>query len=280
MIIYMSSLSNKTKLVLQVLVLKFLNYIGLQKSPFYYPVSSTLKKLGRSGCSELYSIERSFHGLILAETSYNERCRLYTKLTNSIKSCKAKYTSAKAFGWNPGLLEDWIDLFSQKDVLDYGCGYGGSSFFLGNIANSVTGVDSAEACISHCLQVKSEQLVENILFFQSSDLRIRFEKMKFDCIYSNDFLEHLHPDDARLHLAEAFRVLRPGGFYLCYTPGRGSGPHDITKAFYPQGFGFPACGSHLKEYTSRELIDLASSVGFIVEFPDKKADILALFRKG
>jgi cyclopropane fatty-acyl-phospholipid synthase-like methyltransferase len=162
---HLSGLSNKTSLALQVLVLRFLNCIGFTNSPFYYPVSATLKELGRRGCSELYSIERSFHGLILAETSYNERCGLYARLTNSIKSCKAKYTSAKAFGWNPGLLEDWINLFSQKDVLDYGCGYGGSRFFLGKVANSVTGVDSAEACISHCLQVKSAQLVENILFF-------------------------------------------------------------------------------------------------------------------
>ena len=103
--------------------------------------------------------------------------------------------------------------------------------------------------------------------------------MQFDCIYSNDFLEHLHPDDARLHLAEAFRVLKNGGYCLCYTPGRGSGPHDITKAFYPQGFGFPSRGSHLKEYTFDELTSVASSVGFIVEFPDNKADILALLRK-
>jgi ubiquinone/menaquinone biosynthesis C-methylase UbiE len=200
-------------------------------------------------------------------------------LTNAIKSCKSKYTSATAFGWSPGLLDEWVNLFQGKDVLDYGCGYGGSSFFISNFAKSVVGVDSAKACISHCRKQAIDNASGNATFQLSSDLHLEFRDNSFDCLYSNDFIEHLHPADARLHLAEAFRVIRPGGCYLCYTPGRSSGPHDITKAFYPQGFCFPSLGSHLYEYTPFELQEFGISVGFCVCFPKSKTDILALFQK-
>jgi hypothetical protein len=90
-------------LALQASVLRCLNYIGISESPFYYPVNSTHKDLGRSGYSELYSLEKRFHGLILAKTFYNEGCILHCRLTNAIVSCKAMYTATMAFGWSLGL---------------------------------------------------------------------------------------------------------------------------------------------------------------------------------
>ena len=85
--------------------------------------------MGREGCDELFRVESFYHDLILKECEYRIRISYYGELTNAIKSCKSKYTSATAFGWSPGLLDEWVNLFQGKDVLDYGCGYGGSSFF-------------------------------------------------------------------------------------------------------------------------------------------------------
>lgn len=59
-----------------------LKLYAISESPFYYPVNSTHKELGRSGCSELYTFEKRFHDLIITETSYNERCSLHFRLTN------------------------------------------------------------------------------------------------------------------------------------------------------------------------------------------------------
>jgi SAM-dependent methyltransferase len=75
--------------------------------------------------------------------------------------------------------------------------------------------------------------------------------------YSYQLMEHLHPDDARSQLQAIFRVLKPGGYYVCVTPNRLSGPHDIS--FY---FDDIATGFHLKEYTATELVQLFRSVGF------------------
>ena len=75
--------------------------------------------------------------------------------------------------------------------------------------------------------------------------------------FSNQFMEHLHPDDAREQLQNVHECLTAGGHYVCVTPNRLSGPHDISKYFDTEATGF-----HLKEYTVTELLALFETVGF------------------
>lgn len=75
--------------------------------------------------------------------------------------------------------------------------------------------------------------------------------------YSNQVMEHLHPDDAREQLTEIVRCLSPGGRYLCVTPHRASGPHDISAFFGDEPRGF-----HLKEYSVGELAAAFRESGF------------------
>jgi hypothetical protein len=70
-------------------------------------------------------------------------------------------------------------------------------------------------------------------------------------------MEHLHPDDASEQLQNVWKALTPGGIYICVTPNRLNGPHDISKHFDAVATGF-----HLKEYTTSELSDLFKTVGF------------------
>jgi SAM-dependent methyltransferase len=81
--------------------------------------------------------------------------------------------------------------------------------------------------------------------------------VKATLIFSNQLMEHLHPDDARDQLVNVFAALEPGGKYFCITPNRMSGPHDVSR-----GIDEVARGFHLREYTNRELADLFRSVGF------------------
>ena len=78
-----------------------------------------------------------------------------------------------------------------------------------------------------------------------------------DVAYSNQRMEHLHPDDARTQLVNLSRALKVGGLYVCVTPNRLTGPHDISL-----GFDAVATGFHLREYTNAELFDLFRECGF------------------
>jgi len=79
-----------------------------------------------------------------------------------------------------------------------------------------------------------------------------------DMVYSNQLMEHLHPDDALEQLRNIYRAITPGGVYLCITPNRLSGPHDISKYFNHE----VATGFHLKEYTTMELTKMFKTAGF------------------
>lgn len=109
----------------------------------------------------------------------------------------------------------------------------------------------------------SDELVKNIVTPDNFELivgdstEISMPDNSIDVVFSNQVMEHLHPDDAMEQLQHIYRILRPGGKYFCMTPNRLSGPHDISKHFddIPSGF-------HLKEYTSSELYNLFLKVGF------------------
>jgi SAM-dependent methyltransferase len=78
-----------------------------------------------------------------------------------------------------------------------------------------------------------------------------------DVVYSNDVLEHLHPDDMMDQAKAVCRALCPGGRYVCITPNRISGPHDVSRHFSTEPLGF-----HLREYTATELGSVFREAGF------------------
>lgn len=78
-----------------------------------------------------------------------------------------------------------------------------------------------------------------------------------DVVYSNQLIEHVHPDDLVQQLGSVRSVLRQNGTYLCVTPNRLNGPHDVSKYFDDE-----ATGLHIKEYTNAELQALFLAAGF------------------
>ena len=78
-----------------------------------------------------------------------------------------------------------------------------------------------------------------------------------DVAFSYQLVEHLHPTDAREHVRNVHAALAPGGQYVCVTPNRLNGPHDISRFFEREARGF-----HMKEYTNGDLADLFTAGGF------------------
>lgn len=79
-----------------------------------------------------------------------------------------------------------------------------------------------------------------------------------DVVYSDQLLEHLHPEDAEDHLLLVREMLRPGGKYIIRTPHAHNGPWDVSRYFSdtPEGF-------HLKEWTYGELAMTLRRLGYL-----------------
>jgi SAM-dependent methyltransferase len=108
---------------------------------------------------------------------------------------------------------------------------------------------------------------ENFRLLLSNGTNIPAPPASVNIAYSYQLMEHVHPDDTVEQLHNLHRVLAPGGMYICITPNRLTGPHDISRYFDREATGF-----HLKEYTIRELVKLFRHTGFdeVYVFPGAK----------
>jgi SAM-dependent methyltransferase len=104
---------------------------------------------------------------------------------------------------------------------------------------------------------KSSTTLENFQLIISDGCSVPVPPNSVNVAYSNQLMEHLHPNDAFEQLRHIYNALIPGGVYICITPNRLSGPHDISR-----DFDVIATGFHLKEYTVLELSNLFKKVGF------------------
>jgi SAM-dependent methyltransferase len=101
------------------------------------------------------------------------------------------------------------------------------------------------------------ELPENLELVISDGCTIPVPEASVDLAYSDQLMEHLHVDDAIDQLANIYRALAPDGVYVCITPNRLTGPHDVSRYFDEVATGF-----HLREYTVGELTEIFSRVGF------------------
>jgi SAM-dependent methyltransferase len=115
----------------------------------------------------------------------------------------------------------------------------------------------------YALEVSAEKVaapspgLDNFELVLFDGFHFPFPDATFDVAFSNQVLEHLHPEDAREHLQQVYRLLKPNGRYICIVPHRFTGPHDISRYFTQE-----ATGLHLKEYTYYELAAMFHQVGF------------------
>ncbi|MBF0181106.1 MAG: class I SAM-dependent methyltransferase [Magnetococcales bacterium] len=136
--------------------------------------------------------------------------------------------------------------------LEIGCGDGALSRRMARHAREVIAVD-----VSDVISRSQDPLPDNLRVIVTNGTGLPLPDDRIDLAYSHQLMEHLHPDDAMAQLQEIHRTLAPGGVYLCVTPHRASGPHDISGLFDEV-----ATGLHLKEYAIGELAGLFSAAGF------------------
>lgn len=120
-------------------------------------------------------------------------------------------------------------------------------------------VDTAYAVdVSEAAMLSGGPLPENVHAVVSDGTSVPVPENSVDLAWSANLIEHLHPDDAEEQLVNVFRALKPGGQYICMTPSRINGPHDVSSFMGHK----TAVGFHLKEYSYRDIVPLFRSIGF------------------
>jgi len=119
-------------------------------------------------------------------------------------------------------------------------------------SKSVAAVDVSNEITRHAT------LPQNFSLVISDGASVPLARNSIDLVYSDQLMEHLHPEDAAEQLAGIYTALRSGGKYFMITPNAALGPHDVTKYFDHDS----AQGLHLKEYSFGEIDTLLRQAGF------------------
>jgi len=207
---------------------------------------------------EHYEIEKELASK-LRNASKEERRALYSSLYDELfqrvphhpqltqKSSPEKRHAA--ISSHVRMLKRFLD--KNSTFLEIGPGDCSLSFEVAKLVRQVYGVDVSTEI------TKSLTTPDNFHLIISDGCSIPAPANSIAVAYSDQLMEHLHPDDALDQLQNIFTALTPAGIYLCITPNRLDGPHDISMYFDEVATGF-----HLHEYTITELSDLFKKVGF------------------
>lgn len=207
---------------------------------------------------EHYELEKILSQRLMSSTR-EERKNLYSELYNELFSRLPNHPQVsrkKDAEWTKKHVDSQLILlkrFLQRDqtFVEIGAGDCSLSLELANIINQVYAVDVSDAISNQRETPKNFQLL------LSDGISVPLPANTADIVYSNQLMEHLHPEDAEDQLINIQKVLKKGGKYICITPNKINGPHDVSRHFDKSATGF-----HLREYPFMELKNLFKKVGF------------------
>lgn len=143
-----------------------------------------------------------------------------------------------------------LDAQQGDDVLEVGCGSGYYTRALVDLGARVTATDLSSAYVE-----QARRLAPGAEFRVEDAQRLSFADESFDRVLLTEVVEHV-PDPAHA-VAEAARVLRPGGVLALSTPSRRS-PMNAAYALKRRIRGYDV-NEHLHELTSGELRQLLAT---------------------
>lgn len=203
-----------------------------------------------------YELERQLADR-LRHSTRSEREHLYTdvyselfsRLPDHPQNTYAASPEAKRIASKVRLLSPWLN--SDSVFLEVGCGDAALSFALAGQVAETIGLDVTDALVNFAAAPS------NFRFLKTSGVAIALPDASVDFVYSNQLMEHLHVEDAVDQLREIARVLKPDRRYMCVTPSRVTGPHDISCYFDDVATGF-----HMREYDYASIRSLFLKAGF------------------
>jgi 2-polyprenyl-3-methyl-5-hydroxy-6-metoxy-1,4-benzoquinol methylase len=148
-------------------------------------------------------------------------------------------------------------------VLEVGCGCGYLALEMARIGRRVIAADVSSVALETARRHAAARRLD-IDFRLLGGIGLDLPDESVDLAYSVEVVEHLHERDVPLHLAEVFRVLRPGGFYWLLTPNalQGRNMEERFGVHHHEHAEDEPADVHLKEWTYTELAPLLRRAGF------------------
>ena len=205
-----------------------------------------------------YQIERDLAEKIKSAGA-EERKRMYSEVYGELFQMVPFHISLqrkKSPDYKQKIIQPQLNILSHfinpdSVVVEIGAGDCELAIALAKKVGSVLALDVSQAAIIQ------QNLPSNFSYINFDGSILPLNDNSVDVAYSYQVIEHLHPDDVILQMREVLRILKPGGTFVCVTPNRIFGPHDISKLFDER-----ATGLHLKEYTTHELTGILKKAGF------------------
>jgi SAM-dependent methyltransferase len=141
------------------------------------------------------------------------------------------------------------------EALDWGCGNGHFAYFLLNHGIQVTGFSfdrGPDFLVSH-------PRYSHVLGAVEDPVRLPFPDESYQYVFSVGVLEHVRDTggDECASMAEIRRVLKPGGYFLCFHfPNRFGWTERLGRALGANTY------FHQQKYTRRQIKDMVAGAGF------------------
>jgi ubiquinone/menaquinone biosynthesis C-methylase UbiE len=120
------------------------------------------------------------------------------------------------------LVDSFLSI-SGKNILDFGCGSGHSTFALAWRGASCKGIDISKESVEKAIALKKEYFNDlDINFISVKDtINLPFSDNEFDVVVCNAVFEHIFPEKREKIFNELYRVTKPNGFIIIRgTPNR------------------------------------------------------------
>jgi ubiquinone/menaquinone biosynthesis C-methylase UbiE len=150
--------------------------------------------------------------------------------------------------WRPRLVERALGAGASPRILDLGCGTGEMALAIAHASPDVKliGVDG-DADVLERAAAKAQAAGVELELHEALADRVPLADASVDCVVSTLMFHHLGPSAKRAALAEARRVLVPGGRLLICDIGRAGDPVMRAAFFAVQLLdGFPNTRAHAR----------------------------------